>query len=678
MGEKVQLDFVNALARMRGSYLRTTMIRSLVASLLLFTASPFANVICAADSVGRLHFELPSTTGELVSLSPGSDTRLTVVCFLGCECPLAKLYGPRLQRLADQFRDRGVEFIGIDSNIQDSISEVRAFVNQHQIRFPMLIDRQGKVAEAFGASRTSEVFVVDQFHAIRYQGRIDDQYQPGLTRNEPNRHDLVLALEELLAGKPVAVATTTSVGCIIGRAKSTEISTELTYAQEISRILQKHCVECHREGEIGPFALTDYDEVVGWGEMMLEVIDNQRMPPWHANPAHGKFKNARRMPDEDIAVLREWVQGGMPFGEESHLPPPIETVAGWQLPREPDLVLDMHSRPFTVPADGTVEYQYFVVDPKFEEDKWVVGTQIVPGNRSVVHHCLVFIRPPDGADFRRVWWLTGYVPGQIPLEFPQGHALRVPAGSRLVFQLHYTPTGTEQTDLTRLGLLFAEDHEVTHEVFSAIGINREFEIPPNAADFPVHGDVDWFPKNGKLIGIAPHMHVRGKAFSVNIEQEGTKETLLDVPHYDFNWQHFYQFEEPIALANINDISFTSVFDNSAKNPVNPDPSEHVTWGDQTWEEMAMAFFAIAQPRDSQTESSRGRSETHPPASAEDVEEFVSSFFKRFDKNADGIISRRELPIAIETFGFQRLDRNDSGVLERDEIGDLARTQLAAH
>ena len=642
-----------------------------VAVIGLFTTNaPAANTL-------TYQFELPSTDEKLVSLN-FDQAKLSVVCFLGTECPLAKLYGPRLQRISERFRQAGVEVIGVNSNVQDSMNEIRAFAKNHGIRFPMVKDHQNQVADIYGATRTSEVFLIDQFGEIRYQGRIDNQYQPGLTRSEPTRQDLVVAIEELLAGKSVSVPTTEPVGCIIGRVKSSEVSTELTYAKEISRILQRHCVECHREGEIGPFALTEYDEVVGWGEMMLEVIDEKRMPPWHANPAHGEFMNAREMPDSEVARLREWVEGGMPFGDSDDLPQPLEIVPGWQLPREPDLVLDMHTRPFQVPAEGTVEYQYFVVDPKFEEDKWVLAGEVVPGNRSVVHHCIVFIRPPDGSDFRRGFWLAGYVPGQQPVDLPEGYAVRVPAGSKLVFQMHYTPTGVSEEDMTRLGLVLADEADVTHEVFSVVGINRDFEIPPQVSDFDVNGNVAWFPPDGELIGITPHMHVRGKSFTVNVTRNGEPETILDVPNYDFNWQHFYQYQDSLDLSKIDDIQFVSTFDNSENNPVNPDPTQHVTWGDQTWEEMALAFFTVAQPRNSQVQPAYQSpvSASRTQTKSAKVDKFVKSFFERFDTDNDGEVGRSEVPIAIERFGYWKLDLNRDGTLNRDEINELAKRQLS--
>ena len=327
-------------------------------------------------------FQLPAVDGlrggtqpekHIVAIGDEPAATITVVCFLGAECPLARLYGPRLNAMADEFASRGVRFVGINSNRQDSLEDVRSYVSDHEIAFPIDKDYQNVVADQFGARRTPEVFVTDATLTIRYRGRIDDQYEPGLSRTKPSRRELRVALYELLAGRPVSQPANEPTGCLIGRVKNvnnqSDITSDVTFAKQVSRVLIKHCVECHRAGEIGPFALTDYDEVVGWADTMLETIADRRMPPWHASNEHGTFSNARFMPAEDKQILREWVAAGLPLGDPGDLPDLPAAVAGWQFPHEPDLVLNMRPRPFTVPATGTVDYQYFVVDPGFKEDK---------------------------------------------------------------------------------------------------------------------------------------------------------------------------------------------------------------------------------------------------------------------------------------------------------------------
>ncbi|HEY3394992.1 MAG TPA: redoxin domain-containing protein, partial [Lacipirellulaceae bacterium] len=636
---------------------------AVLAFLLQTQALPQSDVAVEIDPVAP--FDLTTLDGSTVMISAKEDRGVTVVCFLGTECPLARLYAPRLAELAEQFAAHGVQFVGFDSNCQDSADELQRFVTEFHLPFPVAKDRNNVVADKFHAERMCEVFVLDNTLRIRYHGRIDDRYRPGIARTVTTvRDDLRIALEELLAGKPVSVPETDVAGCLIGRVRQGTENATFTYCRNVARILQANCVECHQAGEIGPFALTDYDEVVGWADMMVEVIDDGRMPPWHASPDHGRFANARLMSESDKQVLREWVAAGAPYGNAADLPPPSPPARKWHLSRKPDQVIAMRDRPFVVPAEGTVEYQYFVVDPGFKEDEWVTGAQVIPGCRSVVHHCIVFVRPPDGQEFRGVSWLTAYVPGQRVAMLPPGYGRHVPAGSQLVFQMHYTPNGSEQSDLSQVGLMFGDESEITHELYSQIGLEQEFEIPPHAANYTVTASPRRLPEHGTLLAVAPHMHLRGKSFRLISRQADAEPILLDVPRYDFNWQHVYEFAKPLPLESIGKLKFIATFDNSDSNPVNPDPTQHVTWGDQTWEEMAVAFFEIAVPRQDTQDAKRQPVTTAVELDQRDerVQRITTQFFARFDANTDGQIHRSELPLSTERFGLWQWDENGDGRL----------------
>lgn len=628
---------------------------------------------CSAQD--ELAFQLPDIDGTQVQLEAQDERKLTVVCFLGTECPLAKLYASTLKELGNTFPE--VNFIGVCSNQQDSVEDLITYRDQLEIPFPIVKDRNNIVADQFKAQRTPEVFLVDQNLKILYRGRIDDQYQPGIAKSDSTRQDLKIAITESLAGQTVTVASTEPVGCLIGRVKkAADPNSKVTFANQISRLLQNHCAECHQDGEIGPMSLTDYDEIVGWADMILEVVEENRMPPWHADPKHGSFVNERRMTQAEKQMLKDWVAAGAPMGDEAQLPPepPIVANSEWRLPKEPDKIVEMRGKAFTVPASGTVEYQYFVVDPEFEEDKWVTAAEILPGERSVVHHSIVFVRPPDGESFRGIGWLAAYVPGQSAPTYNPKFGRRIPAGSKLVFQQHYTPTGRTKEDVTRLGLVFGDESEIENEVFTLIALDQEFVIPAGAANHEVKAEFPWIPKQGSLLGFSPHMHYRGKSFKLTAERNDETEILLSVPRYDFNWQHIYQLQEPIPLEQIESLKFTAAFDNSGNNPSNPDPKRTVTWGDQTWEEMAVVFAIVSEPRvrgelarREPTADEKAAAEAKWDAAAKRAEKFTDDFIARFDTNNDNQVSSGELPRSTRNFGIWSLDHDRNGVATREEI-----------
>lgn len=461
-------------------------------ALLVGLLSPTAVAEETSVGVGKTvaNFTLHDFRGRSHSLADYADRKAVVIAFLGTECPLAKLYGPRLQQLATEFGDQ-IEVVGINANQHDSITEVAAYARIHKLDFPILKDVGNKVADAMGAERTPEVFLLDQDRKVRYHGRIDDQYGVAYVRDEPQRNDLKNAIQQLLDGKTISVTKTDSVGCIIGRVRTPKADSPVTYANQISRILQKRCVECHRAGEIAPFELTEYSEVAGWSEMIAEVVRENRMPPWHADPAHGSFANARNLTSEERQLIFDWVKAGAPEGDRLQLPEAVKYTTGWQLASQPDQIVKMRDTPYSVPAEGTVRYQYFKVGPGFTEDKWVKAAEVLPGNRAVVHHVLVFARSRDsnrkdiqgGGAF-----LAAYVPGQRSHAYPDGMAKLIPAGSELVFQVHYTPIGTEQKDLTTVGFVFADPKTIDHVVLTHETRNRRFRIPANDDNYKVEAN----------------------------------------------------------------------------------------------------------------------------------------------------------------------------------------------
>ncbi len=534
------------------------------------------------------------------------------------------------------------------------------------------------------------MIVHDRNNWIAYRGRIDDQYHPGVKRNTVAHHELRDALESLVRGESVAVPMTEPVGCLITYEKPTQSESNITYTGNVAKILFQHCLECHRVGEIGPFDVANYEEVRGWAEMIVETIEQKRMPPWHADSQHGSFKNARPIPLDAIPVLRSWIDAGTPYGNPKDMPMIPPRIEGWNLASKPDLIVEMRDRPYRVPAQGTVDYQYFVVDPKLTEDRWVTAAQIIPGDPSVVHHAIVFIRPPDGTEFKGIGWLTAYVPGQRATNFPPGYARRIPAGAKLVFQMHYTPNGQERMDRTKLGLNFTDASSVTHELITVAGIDQEFEIPPNASNHEVHGTVNRLPKHSELLAIAPHMHFRGKAFELradhksdqlirsSIQSDPSSNILLRVPQYDFNWQHTYELQQPLDLSGIESLNFTVTFDNSDANPSNPNPNEYVFWGEQTWEEMAVVFLEVAIPNKAMTVLEDNEAEKPKSATEQSEDDLgplsnvkarAKEFFDRYDRDKNGRVSQTEAPRIVRDYSFTMFDQDRDNELTFDEMVD---------
>ncbi len=592
-------------------------------------------------------FSLADYRGKTYALADFKDKPVLVLAVVGTECPLAKLYAPRLAELARQYEPKGVAFVGLDPNSQDGVTQIAAYARQHGIHFPILKDLNNQVADRLGARRTPEVFVLDRQRVVRYRGRIDDQYAIGVQRDKPRDRDLARALDELLAGKPVSKPTTDVTGCLIGRAKQPAADGPVTFAKDIATLFNRHCVECHRPGEIGPFPLTDAAKAAGWADMIAEVVEDGRMPPWHADPKYGHFVNDRRLTAAEKKLIRTWVDAGAPAGDLSQLPPTPTFTEGWQLPKAPDKVIAMRPTPFAVPAEGAVRYQYFVADTGFTEDKWVSAVEVRPGNRAVVHHILVLARTDprkdnsgDGGGARG--YLGAYVPGLRPLAYPPGMAKRIPAKTKLVFQIHYTPNGSPQTDRSEIGFVFADPKAVTHEVRTTSAVTRRLAIPPGAADYTIDATSRPVPEGTQLLTLMPHMHLRGSAYKYEaVYPNGKRETLMDVPRYDFNWQTAYRLAEPKPLPAGTTIHGTAHFDNSANNLNNPDPTKLVRWGEQTWDEMMIGYFDVAVPKGTPVVVEPEERPPLPPGGMPIPDRF-KAFLGRFDTDGDGKLSEAEI------------------------------------
>lgn len=367
-----------------------------------------------------------------------------------------------------------------------------------------------------------------------------------------------------------------------------------TYSGQVAAILNDNCVSCHRPGiQFTPMALTDYQTVRPWAKAIRTAVVNRQMPPWHANSEHGRFMNDISLSDDQIDTLVRWVDAGAPAGDLAAAPATPEFKEGWQI-GEPDVIIDM-GRDFEVPAEGVVPYQFFTVKTDFPRDMWVQAMEAKAGNLDVVHHIVIYIRNPregvpnpDSGAFGN-GLLGALSPGNTPSVYMPGQGKLLKKGAVLVFNLHYNTNGVAATDRSYIGLKFHKE-PVKQQVVTR-GVDRvDFEIPPHDPDFEIRSEFT-FPEDSTLISLMPHMHYRGKDFRYTAHYpDGTQEILLDVPNYNFDWQVYYHLADPKKMPAGTRLECVAHMDNSAGNPLNPDPAQPVRFGQQTFEEMMIGWI----------------------------------------------------------------------------------------
>lgn len=521
------------------------------------------------------------------SLADLGDHAAVVVVFTTLDCPVAQRYLPKLKELEAAYRDRGVQFLGINVGSNDPLVEVAYQAISADWPFPVGKDFDGQVVSALGVERVPQVVVLDRDRKLRYRGRIDSQYRVGGVQPNAGREDLQEALDDVLADREVSVAETPVDGCRITIEDVAKPSVTPTYAEHVAGILQKHCQECHRDGGSAPFTLLNFADAVANAETIAEVVRQRRMPPAFAAKEHGEFVNHRELSSEELSQLYHWARGERLPGDLAKAPPPREWPTSKWLIGEPDLIVKM-PKVQKLPASGYVPYRYVVLPHLFKEDTWVQKIQILPGNPKAVHHCnMAYVKDGKYTDAQ---FITGYVPGGDPMILDPDMGFKIPAGSMLVLQVHYVTTGEEATDETAVGFVFPKQ-EIDKEIQHFRVHNAVFEIPPGDGHHRVDA-VQQLACNAQGIGMFVHMHLRGKHMTFLAHYpSGETETLLVVPNYSFDWQMSYRWPEKLKkFPQGTKIECIAHFDNSTFNPYNPDPKATVKEGQQTFEEMMYGFF----------------------------------------------------------------------------------------
>ena len=392
---------------------------------------------------------------------------------------------------------------------------------------------------------------------------------------------------------------------VASRTQASGGSAAPTFGKDVAPILFNNCTNCHRPGEIAPMSFQNYKEVRPWAKAIREKVVNRTMPPWHADAHIGQWANDKRLAQKDIDTIVAWVDGGAKEGDPKDVPALPKFANGWQI-GEPDITFQMPEE-FTVPAQGAVPYIYYQVPSNFKEDKYVTAMEARAGDLSVVHHIVVYVREPNPTKPKRPndlgdGLLGALSPGNTPFIAQPGTAKLIKAGSTIVFQMHYTPSGKVTKDRSLLGLKFAQA-PVEKIITTAAAWDARFEIPANAEHHEVRAN--WVADEDiDIISLMPHMHLRGKDYLYQATYpDGRSEVLLSVSKYDFGWQTYYYPKKPIRIPKGTKIETIAHYDNSTKNPVNPDPNKAVRFGEQTWEEMMNGFFDYTPARKPQPAAS---------------------------------------------------------------------------
>jgi hypothetical protein len=576
-----------------------------------------------------------------------ADAKAVVIVTQSNGDAVVRSQAPALKALKAAYGAKGVEFLMLNSSLKDSREAIQAEAAKAGFDVPVLMDSNQLVGESLGVTRSAEALVVDpKTWTVAWRGAVAGAGK---------------ALDALSAGQQVAMAQgPASKGAPI--AFPARGATTISYSKDVAPILEAKCVACHEEGGIGPFAMTNYAMVKGFAPMIREVIRTDRMPPYHADPHVGKFSDDQRLSSDQVKTLVHWIEAGSPRGDGPDPLGAVKHVAKeWPLGK-PDLLINVPA--YTIPASGVVDYQRPAVASPLTEGRWVRAATVKPGSRQGVHHLLtgwMAEMPADGKSSETKWAASlgaGYAVGAESNMEPANAGVYLPPGGAIGFQAHYTPFGKEVVDKSQIALYFY-DKPPELIMHSVVVIDNTIVIPPGEAR---HKEVAYvtFPHDALLYSAFPHAHYRAYSSDLWIRYpDGKEKLLLSLPRYDFNWQRSYTFAEPVKVPAGSKLIAHYVYDNSKRNPSNPDPTRQITWGEQSWEEML--FTSLSYRWTDETAAHRVNYEGELNA---------NRLMGMLDDNLDGKIEKAELKGRIgDMLGkyWDVLDKNHDGVLDATEF-----------
>lgn len=591
-----------------------------------------AGLLSAAtnDSIVVDDFACLDQHGVFQRLSRHADARFVVLYVYANDCPIVRHNAGELNALVEAFEPRGVRFLGLDPASQDDRPSILAQANELELTLPILLDDTQCVAEMLELERTGEALVIaTKGWQVQWRGPLDDRLEYGAQKPAAKRHYLRETLEALLEGVAPPADTSPSKGCALTFLQPRE-KHEVDYARDVAPLLARRCLPCHRQGGIGPWSMDGYKRVRGFGAMMREVLLQRRMTPWQADPLYGRFSGELGLGPEEIRTIVHWVENGAPRGEgEDLLERVIEPVPEWPL-GPPDLVVEMSEQ--EIPATGILPYRKETVQLDLDTDRWVRAVDLRPSNASVLHHGFAFIRglqeaeilrdrygrlKPGGRKKMLAWleelggtpenpppaaleyfkreafqglyaYFSKYTPGEGIDQFPEGTGKLLPAGSKLTFQMHYTTNGVATRDKPRVGIYFHAD-KPARELKVTSATNFHFVLPAGERAIPASAERA-FDRSFRLLALSPHMHYRGRSMRFSaILPDGTREVLMSLPEYLFDWQTTYYLAEPRVFPAGTRLLCDGVFDNSRMNEHNPDASIEVRFGPRSEDEMFVGY-----------------------------------------------------------------------------------------
>jgi tetratricopeptide (TPR) repeat protein len=538
--------------------------------------------------------------GSLAQAQP--VPRVTAYIFTTVDCPIANRYAPEIERLHRDFSRRGAALRLVYVNPRDSDATIRAHMQKFGYSMDFQRDASHVLVKRFGITVTPEAVVIDARGGIAYRGRIDNRYADvGIDRQRATTHELEDALDALVSGKEVGVASAPAVGCFVADLEP------VTFNRHVAPLLHDRCITCHRPAGSAPFSLTSYDEARQRASLIAAVTEKRFMPPYRATSEVGRFIGHKPLTPSETALIRQWVTDGALEGEASDRPPTPRFAAGWQL-GVPDLVVRTPA-PFTLPASGDDVFRIFAIPLPVTSVKYVTGIEFHPGNARVVHHANIRLdrtsgsrdlddRDPapgyDGLLARSAVYpdghFLGWTPGQVAPLVASDLAWRLDPGTDLVIQLHMQPTGAPETVQPEIGFFFSDVPPTATPTILRLG-SQGLDIPPGESHYRVT-DSYVLPVDVVLHAVQPHAHYRlHEARGTARLPDGTIKVLIDIADWDFRWQHVYRFEQPVALPKGTRLAMHYRYDNGAANPRNPQvPPQRVLWGQRSFDEMGDLWF----------------------------------------------------------------------------------------